>query len=96
MSYFEIETQLLTFRKDILPYELAYHLIFPNRNGNQKVERGEWGVHCVTICTGKLFEITKALPGRNKLLPLHRSEECSRNFESTSIVMWLRAFKANK
>ena len=38
MSYFEIETQLLTFRKDLLPYEFAYHLIVPNRNENKKVE----------------------------------------------------------
>ena len=30
----------------------------------------------------KLSEITRALPGRNKLLPLHRSEECSRSWIS--------------
>ena len=40
ISYFEIETQLLTFRKDILPYEFAYHLILQNRNGNRKVKGG--------------------------------------------------------
>ena len=43
-SYFEIETQLLTFRKDILPYEFAYHLILQNRNGSRKVKGGDWGV----------------------------------------------------
>ena len=46
MSYFEIETQLFTIRKDILPYiyELAYHLVFQNRNGSKKVDGGDWGV----------------------------------------------------
>ena len=61
MSYFEIETQLLTFRKDILPYEFAYHLVFPNRNVNKKVDRGDWGVKLCRICL--------AYP--KKLLPLH-------------------------
>ena len=48
MSYFEIEPQLLTFRKDILPYELAYHLIPQNGNGCKKVEGENSGVHCRT------------------------------------------------
>ena len=62
MSYFEIETQLFTIRKDILPYELAYHLIFQNRDGNKKVEGGEWCVHVVdTLPEQKLFFSDKAL-----------------------------------
>ena len=44
MSYFEIETQLLTFRQDIQPYEFVYHLIFENRNENNKVVGGDWCV----------------------------------------------------
>ena len=44
MSYFEIETQLLTFRKDLLPYEFVYHFISCNRNGSKKVKGGERGV----------------------------------------------------
>merc|ERR1712023_138852 len=44
MSYCEIKTQLLIFRKGILAYELAYHLIFFNRNENGKGDRGDWGV----------------------------------------------------
>ena len=72
MSYFEIETQLLTFRKDILPYEFAYHLILQNRNGYKKVEGAEWGVHLRTICRNKNFYFqTRHLHTPKKLLPLH-------------------------
>ena len=71
MGYFEIETQLLTFRKDILPYEFAYHLILQNRNGNRKVEWGEWGVHPVRICRSRNFFQTRHLHTPKKLLPLH-------------------------
>ena len=72
MSYFEIETQLLTFRKDILPYEFAYHLILQNRNGYRKVEWGDWGVHLQRICQEKNFFFqTRHPPSPKKLLPLH-------------------------
>ena len=37
MSYIEKATQLLTCRKDLLPYKLIYHLISQNTpNGNKK------------------------------------------------------------
>ena len=53
MSYFVIETRLLTlrtFRKDILPYELAHHHIFQNGNENEKVEEENSGVELRRTC----------------------------------------------
>ena len=72
MCYFEMETQFSTFRKDILPYKLAYHLNFQNRNGSRKVEWGEWGVKLHRIClTKNFFSQTRHPPSPKKLLPLH-------------------------
>jgi len=54
-SCFEIEIQLLTFRKDILTYKLMCHLIFQNRNGNMKVAGADWCVKSWRfVWTGKL------------------------------------------
>ena len=74
MSYFEIETQLLTFRKDILPYKFAYHLILQNRNGNRKVEWGEWGVHPLRTCRSRnfIFRPGTCIPLRNFCHSHHR------------------------
>jgi len=42
-SYFENETQLLTFRKDLLPYLAIPHFLVLFRSKNKKVDGGDWG-----------------------------------------------------
>ena len=76
----EHRTQLLTFRKDLLPHLSIPHLVLQNRGGSEKVDGGKWAGKLARKMREKnFFSVPGHLTTLEKLLPFSLETERKRD-----------------